>query len=110
MATHPLQSLVVSTEMLNDLKGDFESEINSRRLKSKITSISDLIYVLHKRNVINRTNYNIILQNVLDRFSSVSDKTTIEDFVYSLDRDNDHNNTSANQYGEPKFMPLNNKN
>lgn len=104
MEPHPAQLLIVSPEMLRKHLIAFEREINSKRLQSKIKSIGDLIIVLYKRNVINGSNYANVLQNVLNDFTSFSDKVKIKDFVQLLDRHSDCSGINVNQYGEFEFM------
>lgn len=103
MEPHPIHSLFCSSDILNELICDFEREINSKRQQSKIKSITDLIVVLYKRNVVNRSNYRTILHNVLSCFPNITDKVKIKDFVNSLDRQSDELNTNTNQYGEFEF-------
>lgn len=100
MDSHPVYSLIVSPNILNELVCDFEREINSKRQQSKISSIGDLIVVLYKRNVVDRSNFNDILDNVLNRFPSTGDKGKIKDFINLLDRRIDCHNANKNQYGE----------
>lgn len=104
MAKHSVHSLIVSPNILNGFVCDFEREINSKRQKSKIQSIADLIIVLYKRNVVDRNNYSTILHNVLNYFPSISDKVKIEDFINSLDRQIDCSHTNNNQYGEYELV------
>lgn len=105
MEPHPVQSLFVAPDILSDFIHDFETKINSKRLQSKIKSIGDLIIVLYKRNVIDRNNYSTALQNVLNHFLSISEKTKIKDFVYLLDRQSVSSNPNENQYGKPGNLP-----
>lgn len=97
---YPIRTVIVSSDILNAIISDLKREINSKRCQSKIHSISDLIIVLYKRNVIDRNNYSTILQNVLHVCSN-DDKLKIKDFVHSLDHHSDSVNTNTNQYGEP---------
>lgn len=105
MEPHPVQSLIVSPDILSDFISDFENKINSKRLQSKIKSIEDLIIVLYKRNEIDRNNYSIVLQNILNHFSGISEKAKIKDFVYLIDRQSVSCNANVNQYGKTENLP-----
>lgn len=65
MSSQSVQAISIPTETIQCFVSEFRSDINSVRCESRISSLSDLIGVLVKRNVLNIQTYEIILQNVL---------------------------------------------
>lgn len=49
--SHPVHNINISSDLLDCLVEEFEELINSKRLRSQISKISELIDVLWKRNI-----------------------------------------------------------
>lgn len=99
MGSHPLHSLQIPTEILNNFIIDFQRDINSNRIKSRISSIGDLIDVLWKRNMFRKNNYDSALCEMLNYFVRLEDKEKIRQYVNDLDNDDDFTK-NENQYGK----------
>lgn len=95
---HPIHKLQIPSHILHDLIDEFDVEINSKRLKSKINKISDLIDILWKRNLF-QTNNSETLSVILNRISHNSHQETIKSYLSFLSHENRMINGTENVYG-----------
>lgn len=79
---HSINNLQVSLDVINTLKGEFDELINSKRLKSQITTIGELIRVLWNRNLFysDANTKNLILTHI----TCNKQKDVIHEYIKSL--------------------------
>lgn len=95
---HPIHKLQIPSHILHDLIDEFDVEINSKRLKSKINKVSDLIDILWKRNLF-QTNTNETLSVIFNKISHDSYQETIKSYLHVLSHENQMINGIENVYG-----------
>lgn len=94
---HPINNLQISLNVLDCLLAEFEDSISSKRLKSQITTIGDLIRVLWNRNLFysdaNTKNH------IFKYITCSKQKDIIQQYIQSLIANDDFNGPPQNVYG-----------
>lgn len=94
---HPINNLQISFDTIDCLLAEFEDSINSKRLKSQITTVGELIRVLCNRNLFysdeNTKN------NIFKYITCNNQKDIIQQYIASLTATDDFNGPQ-NVYGK----------
>ncbi|XP_031618087.1 uncharacterized protein LOC116337558 isoform X2 [Contarinia nasturtii] len=101
---HPIHSISVSSNVMDSLLREFEGYINSKRLKSRITKIVDLIDVLWKRNVFLTDLQSVT--NIIQKYLPKTEQREIWNYLSSLDP-NEGIANSGNRYAKIRQKTVN---
>lgn len=113
---HPIHNLKISTDIIDCLLEEFGEIINSKRLRSQINTIAELIDVIWKRNIF--SNDQNALNTILKYISVSEEREVVQNYIGILDQ-NGSADGSTNVYGvcmnylnfrETLFIILSNKN
>lgn len=96
MTSHPVHSLNISADIIDCLLEEFDSIINSKRLRSRINKIVEVIDILWKRNIfyIDQNVSNTIFKYV----STAEKRDIIQNYINTLTQ-NGNVDGSVNVYG-----------
>lgn len=100
---YSIDKLQISSHLLNDLIDEFDAEINSKRQKSRIHKISELIDILWKRNLF-QANASETLAVIFNRIPHDSYQETIKNYIVYLNHGNQISNGAVNVYGIGMFV------
>lgn len=92
--SHPIYGISISSEILDCLLEEFEEFINSKRSRSRISTIADLIDVLCKRNVFFTDAQHVT--DIIHKYLPSGVRDTIQSYINSI---NHNKNVSGNSYG-----------
>lgn len=80
---HPIHNLLITSGTLTNLIDEFDYLINSKRLRSRIHRLSELIDILWKRNLF-QNNGNGIIAIFVSHFSSLEQQNILKDYIECL--------------------------
>lgn len=103
--SHPVHQLNVSSDLVDCLLEEFDGVINSKRLRSRIGKISELIDVLWKRNSLYNNQH---ISNTIYKYLRSDEQRDIIGNYISILNSNGNVDHSENIYGWciSKFMKI----
>lgn len=100
---HPINKIQIPLDAINDLLDEFDGSINSKRIKSQITTISELIRVLWNRNLFYSDAHT--RKHISKYIACDKQRDIIHEYITSLIT-NEPFNGPQNVYGNIFFMCL----
>lgn len=94
--SHPIHKINISSDILDCLLEEFDGFINSKRLRSRISKISELIDVLCKRNIF--TSDQCVSSTIFKYIPTVDQRDIIRNYIDVLSSNGNVEN-SGNVYG-----------
>lgn len=94
--SHPIHSISISSNILDCLLEEFDEIINSKRLRSRISQVSELVDILWKRNTL-QTDQNALV-TICKYLVNSEQRQHTRSYIDSLNQTADLDNT-ANVYG-----------
>lgn len=94
--SHPVQNINISSDIIDCLLEEFDGFINSKRLKSRISKISELIDVLWKRNIFYTDQH--VSNTIYKYISNANQRDIVRNYINILNSNGNVNNV-GNVYG-----------
>lgn len=94
--SHPIHKINLSSDILDCLLEEFDGFINSKRLRSRISKISELIDILCKRNIFSS---NQCVSSTIFKYISTGDQRDIIRNYIEILSSNENVENSGNVYG-----------